>query len=189
MLFARLIVVLILYLYQVSKGEHTCIHGTLQPNKTRSIQEYPPYDRKRASGSNIRISVDISYLNFDDSACDAEGSMVLLGSNTGQYCSQGYSSNCFYECNTTDILTGDKRALLLSRLLPNATGWLQDTLLLHDNIVGKLVLDSSSCNGIEVPAKYNSVYYGGGGGVANTDLLLIVTARPVLGSVIAFAGI
>jgi leishmanolysin len=114
--------------------------------------------------------LDTSYLDYDAYACTAASNKTLDN----------------WQCiQSTDVLTPAKREFLEGTILPQAVHWLGMAYAVR-RIVGKLTMTATDCSAntklLAVPVNYRT------SGVAETDLLLFVTARPGVTSVLAYAA-
>jgi hypothetical protein len=156
---------------------------------------------RRARGVRRRLSpiaapgLRVSFVSdIEDSqrTCLSTGQQVLVGEADAAAaahvaCSDARADNCTHTCTDMDVLTLAKRAAL-DRLLAAVSEWLFDAFRMKTGPVGEvLAIDvSRSCGfGGEVAYPQRIVQHGG---ERAADTLILVTARPVAGSTVAFAG-
>ncbi|EPS62049.1 hypothetical protein M569_12743, partial [Genlisea aurea] len=139
------------------------------------------------------------YLNYDavghsfDRDCRNVGDIVKLGEPTGASYSDKLSCNpqgdppiygdCWYNCTLEDIAGEDKKHRLHTALEQTAE-WFGRVLSVEP-VKGNLRLSGySACGqdgGVQLPREYIEE------GVANADLVLLVTTRPTTGNTLAWA--
>ncbi|PRP80464.1 hypothetical protein PROFUN_14625 [Planoprotostelium fungivorum] len=139
-------------------------------------------DRKRSASdvtAPIRIQFDTSNLDNDRRTCYHVGDHVTVGSSASTSCSATVTSNCDYTCTAADILTPTKRSFIVNELLPYAVQFYADTLQVTP-VAGPLTWSPSpSCGTLNVP--FTSV--------ANADLVILISSRPVPGGMIQATGV
>ncbi|XP_057765987.1 uncharacterized protein LOC130986563 [Salvia miltiorrhiza] len=139
------------------------------------------------------------YLNYDavghssDRDCRNVGDIVKLGEPAGASYSGAPSCNpqadppiygdCWYNCTLDDIAEEDKK-LRLRKALGQTADWFRRALSVEP-VRGNLRLSGySACGqdgGVQLPREYVEE------GVANADLVLLVTTRPTTGNTLAWA--
>ncbi|KAH9604464.1 hypothetical protein KSS87_016379 [Heliosperma pusillum] len=174
--------------------EEDGITKPLQP-KGRSLlgvseSQEEPDDAKQP----IRI-----FLNYDavghspDRDCRNVGDIVKLGEppvtsvpgipTCNPHLDPPVSGDCWYNCTTEDISRDDKK-LRLHKALGQTADWFQRALAVEP-VRGKLRLSGySACGqdgGVQLPREYVEE------GIANADLVLLVTTRPTTGNTLAWA--
>ncbi|KAF7851583.1 hypothetical protein BT93_L3580 [Corymbia citriodora subsp. variegata] len=152
-----------------------------------------PYHQKDAK-QPIRI-----YLNYDavghspDRDCRNVGDIVKLGEPPANSLPGGPSCNahgeppvasdCLYNC-TQDDIAGDDKQHRLRKALGQTVDWFSRALAVEP-VKGNLRLSGySACGqdgGVQLPREYVE------DGVANSDLVLLVTTRPTTGNTLAWA--
>ncbi|KAM7279442.1 hypothetical protein ACFE04_006576 [Oxalis oulophora] len=157
-----------------------------------SWSEAPLRDEKQP----IRI-----FLNYDavghsaDRDCRKVGDIVKLGEPSVSFDSATPSptcnphgdppvyGDCWYNC-TSDDITGEDKRLRLQKALGQTAGWFKKALAVEP-VKGNLRLSGySACGqdgGVQLPREYVE------GGVADADLVLLVTTRPTTGNTLAWA--
>ncbi|PIN03756.1 Leishmanolysin-like peptidase (Peptidase M8 family) [Handroanthus impetiginosus] len=141
------------------------------------------------------------YLNYDavghfsDRECRNVGDIVKLGEPTGASYSgtptpscnpQGIppiNGDCWYNCTINDIAGEDKKQRL-RKALEQTADWFRRAIYVEP-VKGNLRLSGySACGqdgGVKLPRKYVEE------GIANADLVLLVTTRPTTGKTLAWA--
>ncbi|KAK4429151.1 Leishmanolysin-like peptidase [Sesamum alatum] len=139
------------------------------------------------------------YLNYDavghssDRDCRSVGDIVKLGEPTGASFSGTPSCNphgdppisgdCWYNC-TLDDIAGDDKKYRLRKALGQTADWFRRALSVEP-VRGNLRLSGySACGqdgGVQLPREYVEE------GVADADLVLLVTTRPTTGNTLAWA--
>ncbi|GAA0184462.1 metalloprotease [Lithospermum erythrorhizon] len=157
-----------------------------------SVAEEPRIQRDEKQP--IRI-----YLNYDavghssDRDCRGVGGIVKLGEPPGASYSGGPScdphgeppvyGDCWYNCTSDDIAVEDKRRRL-HKALGQTADWFRRALAVEP-VKGNLRLSGySACGqdgGVQLPREYVE------DGVADADLVLLVTTRPTTGNTLAWA--
>ncbi|XP_076939014.1 uncharacterized protein LOC143607456 [Bidens hawaiensis] len=148
--------------------------------------------------NNAKLPIRI-YLNYDavghstDRDCRNVGDIVKLGEPLGGFDSGGPTCNphndppifgdCWYNC-TLDDITGDDKRHRLHKALGQTAEWFKRALAV-ERVRGNLRLSGySACGqdgGVQLPREYVEE------GVANADLVLLVTTRPTTGNTLAWA--
>lgn len=190
---------------------HTCIHDQIERSGYRSdgngtllhedkyMQSRQLYEHRDSSGrflqtstyKSIRIKVDTSRL-----LANGDGNFACYAAGQTYKPTIAKFSTDTATCTSADILTTSQRDFLINTLLPAAVSFFTSTLSVIP-VVGNLVLpnpnsDSYCCQSgsycyalvcceSNFPTNYKTV------GVPDADYLLIVTARPTSGSVLAWA--
>ena len=129
-----------------------------------------PFAPQAAMDSHIRIV--LSTLDVDDPTryCSSAG-------QTGISNMQGGTVSA---CTDAQVLTAEKRSILLTKVLPAAMNILSGALLV-DPVVGNLRV-GSGCSTFTVPATHTQ------NGVPNADFVLYVAAAPTQPGNVAWAG-
>ncbi|KDO22768.1 hypothetical protein SPRG_12195 [Saprolegnia parasitica CBS 223.65] len=173
-------------------GGHDCGHDELMErfladvdaSTLRSPQNLVSSTSRRLDGdavasslfNPIRISFDTSKL-FSDPG--------YLCANVGDVVSRDGSS---YTCAPNDVLTSDKRSFITNVLLPAITSYFSKVLSVQ-SVSGNLVVPGIGCgsNGQWACCTNSMPPYLASTGIAKTDFLIHVTARPTSGAVLAWA--
>ncbi len=176
-------------------AEHTCIHHTLQHAPAVVPQRRTPSATRgrRASASDapaLRLVFANETLVGDVRACSRAGQAVSVGkpAQPTDTCSDsvGLTTDCVFVCEEANVLTESKRAFLSDRVLPVVASWFGAALRIRRPVLGPLVVGDASCDlgsgAVNMPARLVTA------GSASTDVLIVVTARPIAGATIAFAG-
>eukprot|EP01112_Ceratiomyxa_fruticulosa_P003998 TRINITY_DN1431_c0_g2_i1.p1 TRINITY_DN1431_c0_g2~~TRINITY_DN1431_c0_g2_i1.p1 ORF type:complete len:772 (+),score=119.03 TRINITY_DN1431_c0_g2_i1:195-2318(+) len=125
--------------------------------------------------SPLRIIFDTSLLatNVDPQyTCYQVGQTVEADNDAGATIPQ-------YSCTTNDILSGDGRNLVLNKLLPQAQATFENALKVMP-VQGNLFLGDNPIDcGARIGAPIPSSYTRQGAGVANADIVIFVTSRPI----------
>ncbi|KAK4771023.1 hypothetical protein SAY87_031555 [Trapa incisa] len=155
-----------------------------------SVSSYLQKDAKQP----IRI-----YLNYDavghslDRDCQNVGDIVKLGEppvnslpanpSCNAHLEPSISSDCWYNC-TLDDIAGEDKQHRLRKALGQTVDWFRRALAVEP-VKGNLRLSGySACGqdgGVQLPHEYVEV------GVADADLVLLVTTRPTTGNTLAWA--
>ena len=160
------------------RKRHECIHDTPRiQNELRKNMVKAPHIKYRRdfhpqqSYSQIRIVT--STLDLDDSS---------------QFCSTtGGTSPDFtggtVTCTADDVLTAEKKSILLNNVLPAAITRLEEVLRVQP-VSGNLLVPVAACgaNRHTIPAAHTT------SGVASADFVLYVSAGPTTGNTLAWAG-
>eukprot|EP01116_Phalansterium_solitarium_P004836 TRINITY_DN15_c4_g1_i1.p1 TRINITY_DN15_c4_g1~~TRINITY_DN15_c4_g1_i1.p1 ORF type:complete len:787 (+),score=274.43 TRINITY_DN15_c4_g1_i1:247-2607(+) len=207
---------LLLFIFSSVFGvHHECIHAEMQSHldlhdvpEAITPQDYNQIFANHAENlrlgkrstltyQNIRIRKNVTLLETGadpQRACVNIGDRVYIGYNADRspsnLCDQSGSataaptSSCWYICSAADILTPSLRSLT-NNVLDGAIQYLSNTVQVVP-VTGTLKLDDSSCTPTSDVAllPYMST---SGGGIADADLFIFVTARPIIGSTVATA--
>ncbi|KAK8798794.1 hypothetical protein WA158_007878 [Blastocystis sp. Blastoise] len=181
----------VLCLISMATAGHMCIHdkimekmGTILNEKNRTMEvKYPVlvgHKGRRLQNlfQSIRITFDTTLLESDPGwKCTAAGD-VVTSATTGEP----------YTCTASDILTGAKKSLILSTLLPAAKTYFSNALSVLPLQTNLMATPLTTCgnSGIACCAGQLPSYLQNPG-VENTDLVILVTSRPTLSSTIAWA--
>ncbi|XP_074565575.1 LOW QUALITY PROTEIN: uncharacterized protein LOC141822056 [Curcuma longa] len=172
--------------HSFSRSQHSGRRALLQASKTPTLQK----DSKQP----IRI-----YLNYDavghsyDRDCLNVGDLVKLGEPSAtsvprsSVCTPNgdrpVSADCWYNCTLEDI-SGEDKKQRLKKALGQTAEWFRRALAVEP-VKGNLRLSGySACGqdgGVQLPHEYVE------DGVADTDLVLLVTTRPTTGNTLAWA--
>ena len=169
-------------------GEHHCIHEKLTPATAHGIapQSYGDATEKALSGGGaggarlpLRIVINDDSLFADEHACLEAGGRRR----------DAFDPNSWQACEPADVLTAEKRTLLVERMMPRATAFFSRLLKVR-RVDGRLRLSGTVCGyegGVRVPEAYRTA------GVADADIVVFLTARPIgsygaAGDTIAYAG-
>ncbi|ETW04186.1 hypothetical protein H310_04531 [Aphanomyces invadans] len=169
-------------------GGHDCIHDVQLERFTRSVdmttltneQELETSGSRRLTDATtlfqpIRISFDTSRLTSDPG---------YLCTQAGQAITRDGSS---YTCTQNDILTKEKSDFILSVMIPAVTTYFSSVLSVQ-RVSGNLIIQGLGCQANEWACCANTIPpYLKTTGIANTDFLIHVTARPTSGAVLAWA--
>ncbi|KAK6939509.1 Peptidase M8, leishmanolysin [Dillenia turbinata] len=171
--------------------------------KGRSLLEEPlspiPSPTPQPGPQNVAKQPIRIYLNYDavghsaDRDCRNVGDIVKLGEPPGSssplnpLCNPRgdppISGDCWYNCTLDDISGEDKRHRL-RKALGQTADWFRRALAVEP-VKGNLQLSGySACGqdgGVQLPREYVEE------GVAETDLVLLVTTRPTTGNTLAWA--
>ncbi|RLN19843.1 uncharacterized protein C2845_PM02G04150 [Panicum miliaceum] len=200
-----------LFLQDVEAGEkdvylsHSCIHDEILHQRRRAgRKEYSVMpqvyheSQEKAEHRNVRKPIRI-YLNYDavghspDRDCKRVGDIVKLGeppvpSAPGTPICDPHGNpplvgDCWYNCTLEDIAGEDKKQRL-RKALGQTVEWFRKALAVEP-VKGNLRLSGySACGqdgGVQLPHAYVE------DGVANADLVLLVTTRPTTGNTLAWA--
>ena len=190
---------------------HTCIHDQIERSgfrldgngtlihESKYMQSRQLYEHRDPSGrllqtstyKSIRIKVDTSRL-----MANGDGNFACYAAGQSYRPTIAKFSTDTATCTSADVLTTAQRDFLINTLIPAAVSFFTSTLSVIP-VVGNLLLpnpnsDSFCCQSgsycyslvcceSNFPSNYKTV------GVADADYLLIVTARPTSGSVLAWA--
>ncbi|EAN82567.1 putative surface protease GP63 [Trypanosoma cruzi] len=167
----------------VAVAEHHCISEEIEnkvgPRTTAVVLELPTRESgmMRALTASapewapIRFQVFTEDLNDPSKHCTAEG----------QICPDFTGGTL--ECNKRDILTKEKRSIILNSLLPRAFGMHTDRLLVKP-LTGRVIVprySSGICAQFKIPSSHHTE------GVSGADMYLYVSAGPTQGSTLAWA--
>ena len=168
--------------------EHHCVHEKLTPATAHGIapQTYGDATEKALSGGGaggarlpLRIVINDDSLFADEHACLEAGGRRR----------DAFDPNSWQACEPADVLTAEKRTLLVERMMPRATAFFSRLLKVR-RVDGRLRLSGTICGyegGVRVPEAYRTA------GVADADIVVFLTARPIAsygaaGDTIAYAG-
>ncbi|KNC54016.1 uncharacterized protein AMSG_09673 [Thecamonas trahens ATCC 50062] len=101
-------------------------------------------------------------------------------------CQTGGQDNCNIACTADNVLTDSKKAHIRDTLIPAATAYLTSALDVI-SVSGNLRVGSDNECTIRDPLTIPPQYLDSGAGVA-ADIILMVSARPTAGTLLAFAG-
>ena len=174
---------------------HTCIHDALARHPPVVVPQRSSSTHGRSLGTaelpGVRIVFDTSTLQEDVHTCYAPGAFVDVGSPSGDgACAprvggSGLLADCKFTCLESDVLTQQKQSLLADRLLPVVAAWVAAALKIKSPVQGSLVVDGAPCRfGNEVAMPRSVVAQGS----PDTDVYVVVTARPTTGNTVAYAG-
>ena len=158
------------------RKHHECVHDTprIQEELRKTMVKAPHIKYRRdfhpqQSYSQIRIVT--STLDLDDTTkyCTAAGDT-----------SPDFSGSTV-TCTADDVLTAEKKSILLNNVLPAAITRLEEVLKVQA-VAGNLVVPTSACPRHSVPTAHTT------SGVANADFVLYVSAGPTAGQTLAWAG-
>lgn len=171
------------------------VHSKPLHRKGRTLLTYSEFPKQKSDAKQpIRI-----YLNYDavghspDRDCRNVGDIVKLGepsvsnSLTGTPCNPHADppvfGDCWYNC-TLDDISGEDKKRRLRKALEQTADWFRRALAV-ESVKGNLRLSGySACGqdgGVQLPREYVEE------GVADADLVLLVTTRPTTGNTLAWA--
>ncbi|OQR94716.1 leishmanolysin-like peptidase [Achlya hypogyna] len=172
-------------------GSHPCMHDTVMERFMASVDtDTLTSDQSIASDSGRRLSSEGSpslfnpiRISFDISKLSSDPGYMCV--NVGDTVTRDGSA---YTCSQNDLLTSDKRSFILNVLLPAITTYFTKVLSVQ-SVSGNLVVPGIGCKSTgEWACCTNSIPpYLATTGIANTDFLIHVTARPTSGAVLAWA--
>jgi hypothetical protein len=148
------------------KMNHKCVHDVLTSRFKPHVSTTAVLANDNATTvpfEPLRIRFDLSFLDSDASACRSEGQLVRLGNDT-------------FECLAGDVLSASKRSLLLDAVLVEARAWFEATLRVRRSASAYLAISAPNCgcgDGDVDLSRFHSAR-----NVTETDLLVVVTARP-----------
>ena len=162
----------------------------MSPNRWVRPAIVPQRRRRRhlqngaAPAPGLRVVFETSTLSDDERSCTSAGQSVLIGDEprADVACGDGVADNCNFSCSAEHILDSAKRAALL-RLLPAVAAWLRVALLSLEPVSGPLAVASEPPCGFGGRVRIPSLLLEQGS--ADTDVLVLVTARPTAGSALA----
>ncbi|CAK4192489.1 unnamed protein product [Aphanomyces euteiches] len=172
----------------LAHGGHDCMHDYQLNRFERSVNLdtltneqvlETPGSRRLADASTlfqpIRISFDVSKLTSDPGyLCSKAGDVVTRDGSS-------------YTCTQNDLLTKDKADFIITVLLPAVKNYFSNVLSVQP-VVGPLIISGIGCQSNEWACCASSIpSYLSKTGVANTDFIIHVTARPTSGAVLAWA--
>ncbi|KAF5215134.1 hypothetical protein ECC02_012202 [Trypanosoma cruzi] len=167
----------------VAAAEHHCVSEEIEnkvgPRTTAVVLELPTRESgmMRAMAASdpewapIRFQVFTEDLNDPSKYCTAEGQ--IRPDFTGGT----------VECKEKDILTEEKKSIILNSLLPRAFGMHTDRLLVKP-LTGRVIVprhSSDICAQFKIPSSHHTE------GVSGADMYLYVSAAPIKGSALAWA--
>ncbi|KAJ1624123.1 hypothetical protein T492DRAFT_912026 [Pavlovales sp. CCMP2436] len=136
----------------------------------------------------MRIAVYDGFLEQDPGmTCYTEGAWFSIGGagEGAPECSELNTGYCRGRCTAQFVLSAEKRAFLQHMLIPELTR-ITRSLLSVQPVSEGLVLNGGSCGfygGVQIPAELTRVP-----GMREADFVLFLTARPIYGDTIAYAG-
>lgn len=182
---------------------HRCAHDALHAahgDEHRSVAEqaYPPRPRslEKRSGelspadgvAPMRIAVHDGFLTSDPGmTCYREGDLFSVGGadEHAPECTEETTTYCRGRCTYEFVLTAEKRRFLQQMLVPELMRITRDLLSVQP-VSGGLVLNRGACGfygGVQVPEEFTAPP-----GLPGADFVLFLTARPIFGDTIAYAG-
>eukprot|EP00002_Diphylleia_rotans_P000880 TRINITY_DN10478_c0_g1_i17.p1 TRINITY_DN10478_c0_g1~~TRINITY_DN10478_c0_g1_i17.p1 ORF type:complete len:777 (+),score=163.07 TRINITY_DN10478_c0_g1_i17:47-2377(+) len=159
----------------------TCVHDSMDfPTPNATTRERWLETRilePRNGGSEMRVVFDytpILVTSYDPSTCysPTQGSVIIT--NNGVPTS--------IQCTTSNYVSPSKRSFIISTLIPAAVEAITDAWYVASPRIDAITTRRTSCAGVSVPSTLRTT------GIANADLVVIVSGRPTVGSVIAYAG-
>eukprot|EP00003_Mantamonas_plastica_P032833 TRINITY_DN911_c0_g1_i2.p1 TRINITY_DN911_c0_g1~~TRINITY_DN911_c0_g1_i2.p1 ORF type:complete len:1243 (-),score=259.87 TRINITY_DN911_c0_g1_i2:490-4152(-) len=165
------------------EGKKTGKSGQSQGSHTRAVPGNAAY---------LRIKFDQSVLNNDPNrTCSYVGEYYKIGvpagvpeSNHQPACAGNTVTDCWAVCTQNDIFTAAKKAQFLDVMLVEAREWLQKSLRVIP-VSGNLSLANGNCG---FPGPFAIPSYAVSPGIADADILIFLTARPAIGSTVAYAS-
>ena len=173
-----------------TSAEHRCVHDALFRGPT-VLTHQKRSDRRRldalASHPALRITFENATLDSDAFSCYTVGAVVARGNAAASGpCSSERTENCAYTCTDVDILTPAQRHLLTARLLPAVAAWFGAALRIREPVGESLAVAAAPPCGfgghVAIPPQLLA------DGAASTDLLILLTARPIADHVLAYAA-
>ncbi|KAL1500700.1 hypothetical protein AB1Y20_013347 [Prymnesium parvum] len=171
---------------------HHCMHDSLRAAAPPLVAPQPPRPlhgrlAQAASAAPLRVVFNTETLEGDAYSCYAAGQTVRVGSppEGGPSCSAAVQDDCFLRCTAEHLLHATREEQLRTRLLPAVAAWFGGALRILKPLGAPLRLREGACGfggAIEIPPHLLE------DGSPETDVLIFVTARPILGSALAFAG-
>lgn len=164
-----------------------CMHDAM--HKPAPVIVPQPRSRRRLQASaptGLRLTFATEPLTADTRTCYNAAASVRIGepADASALCGAAASDDCHFACTDASVLTAAKADLLRSRVLPAVAEWFGAALRIREPVAGKLVVGAQPCGfggPVDMPPSLL-------GGVAGTDVLVLVTARPIPSSALAFAG-
>ncbi|KAF2077812.1 hypothetical protein CYY_000857 [Polysphondylium violaceum] len=158
-----------------------------QTNSSRSRESLAQEVQQTQAVGSIRINFDTTFLynKVDTRACYQANQQIVFGKG-GADCRTSPGTNCVYTCNANDILNNSLANLIENVILPTIRE-VFSTLLSVNRVDGVLKLtdtysDRECDDYYRIPDSYFTT------GIANTDMLMFITARPTPStSTIAYA--
>jgi len=151
-------------------------HHDYMANKPKSIDELN--QEAQANVGPIRINFDTTYLynSKDPRVCYKIGQKIKFGTGTAGDCRTVNNPNCLYTCESEEVFSNALANLIEVVILPTIRDVFA-ALLSVQRVSGNLVFtktyeDDQCDNFYPIPQEYFSK------GVANTDMLMFITARP-----------
>lgn len=136
----------------------------------------------------MRIAVYDGFLESDPGrTCYREGEPFSVGGadEHAPDCGADSTTYCRGRCTAEFVLTAEKRRFLQQMLIPELMR-ITRALLSVQPVSGGLILNGSSCGfygGVRIPPSLSARP-----GLADADFVLFLTARPIFGDTIAYAG-
>ncbi|KAK4599659.1 hypothetical protein RGQ29_009626 [Quercus rubra] len=188
-------------IYEENIASHACIHDQIIEQRRRpglKVYSVTPQVYKESDTSKPLHQKGI-YLNYDavghspDRDCRRVGDVVKLGEPPATIHPRSPSCNphgeppifgdCWYNC-TLDDISGEDKKHRLRKALGQTADWFRRALSVEP-VKGNLRLSGySACGqdgGVQLPHEYVE------DGVADADLVLLVTTRPTTGNTLAWA--
>ena len=173
--------------------EHHCQHDRVQRSAAGPIiapQRHATRRRRVQAASPpppLRIVFRGEPLVGDEFTCYEVGQTVRVGTPEvpGNVCAGEVQDNCYLTCTADHILNPTREQQLRQRLLQAVAAWFGAALKPLQPVEGPLVVLEGACGfggAIAIPESFRSE------GSTDTDVLIFVTSRPILGSALAFAG-
>ena len=176
------------YIIKTAGHSHNCIHEDISDGirnymmdqeVSYKVEQDEPHNyafMKRKLNDNsyapLRIHFDTTYIASPDQyACESSSqNLPILGDSS-------------YSCGSGDVLTDTKRSFLLNTLLPTTKEWYSNTLSVIQvskplSVSGFSCTEpySYACCSNQLPDEIKNE------GISNTDVIIMVTARPVSSS-------
>jgi leishmanolysin len=158
---------------------HQCIHDRLIEMQSRDTQKGPVMEGVKAraarhgfraqSPQGVRFAFGYEDLNDATRYCTQAGQVV------------DDKSGGTVTCTADDILTSDKRDILVNNILPAAASRLSAALLVEP-VASNIMVPQDACSGFKVPAAHTST------GVPFADYVVYIGAAPTSGATLAWAA-
>ena len=166
--------------------DHKCVHDEMV---ARSAPFIVPQLVGKRRGRNLataglRVRFWNETLDGDARTCYSVGEVVAIGESKSVACSATVHTDCDHTCNPDTVLSAAKHSAL-ARLLPALSGWLAEAFAMHSPVTGALRIADRTCGFGGVVTMPSALLRDGS---AATDVLILVTARPIPSSTLAFAG-
>jgi len=173
---------------------HAHVHRPVVPQDYGAREATPALEKRAtelpptSSLQPLRIHVYSGFLGADKGhTCYSTTDTFSIGgaSPRGPECSERTSDYCFGRCSEEYVLTAEKKRFLEEDLVPDLVAMVRNMLSVLP-VRGGLVLNGGSCGfygGLRVPDPLTLPP-----GVPDADFVLFLTARPILGDTIAYAG-
>ena len=164
---------------------HNCMHDRLSRGRRASVARQQR--RLQETPSPLRVVFNLDPLDADpEHACASVGQVVAVGAPAAGAvgCDATVLDNCYFTCTEAHVLTDGGRAAL-GRLLPAVGAFLGAAFAIRAPIVGRLNVTDRPCGfggDVRVPPAVLA------DGVADADVVIFVTARPIPSDALAFAG-